>query len=142
MSHSSRESKLVHHREALLQLNTQFLLMIADRRVLSLRIQELKGDSGRFSHFDPENEIVVFNQLIEEMKALTLKELLGYSLIMEDQALAMAPGSYPTWSTGIHLSEPSRDIFTMINPLMLKVTHQELFTRLKFNADFSFLKQF
>lgn len=142
MSLSSRESKLLQHREALLHLNTQFLLMISERRVLSVKIQELKGDSGRYSHFDPENEKLIFDQLKTEMSSLTIKELLGFSLIMEDQALAMAPGSYPTWSSGVHLIEPSRDLYSMINPLLLQATHVELFNRLKFHPDFSFLKQF
>lgn len=143
MSLSSRESNLLQHREALLQLTTQLVLMISERRVLGVRIQEMKReDTAHYSHFDPENEVLVFNQLKEEMKSLTIKELLGVSLIMEDQAMAMAPGSYPSWSSGVHLSEPSRELFTMINPLLLKATREEFFNRLKLNPDFSFLKQF
>lgn len=141
MSPSSRESSLSQHREALLQLNTQFFLMISERRELSVRIQEIKDRSGQYSHFDPERELEVFTQLKDEMKNLSIKELLGFSLIMEDQAMAMAPGTYPAWSNGIHLIEPLRDSFTMINPILLKMTHLEFFKRLNFNADFSFLKQ-
>lgn len=142
MSPSSRESNLSQYREALLQLNTQLFLMIAERRVISLKIQEMKQESGRFSHFDPEREKGLFDQMKEEIKNLTIKELLAFSLVMEDQAMAMAPGSYPTWSTGIHLTEPSREPYTMMNPLLLKTSHPELFSRLSLNAEFSFLKQF
>jgi chorismate mutase len=142
MSHSSRESNLAQFREALLQLNTQFFFLMEERRNLSLRIQELKEPSGRFSHFDPEREKEVFEILKPETKKVSLKELLAFSLIMEDQALSMAPGSYPTWSQGIHLQEHSRDLFTMINPLLLKITHPELFSRLHLTSEFSFLKDF
>lgn len=141
MSPSSRESSLSQHREALLQLNTQFFLMISERRELSVRIQEMKDSSGQYSHFDPEREFAVFNQLKPEMKNLSIKELLGFSIIMEDQAMAMAPGTYPAWSNGVHLIEPTRDHYTMVNPILLKMTHPDFFNRLNFNADFSFLKQ-
>ena len=98
MSRSSRESNLAQYREALLQLNSQFFQILSERRATSLRIQELKDVSGRYSHFDPDREKVLFEQMHPELKELTLKELLAFSLVMEDQAMAMAPGSYPTWS--------------------------------------------
>ncbi len=142
MSLSSRESKLAQYREALLQLNTQLFLMISERRALSLKVQELKDISGRYSHFDPEREKLLFHQMSAEIKDLTIKELLAFSLIMEDQATAMAPGSYPNWSSGVHLEVPSLDLTGMINPLLLNTTHPLLFERLKLNTDFTFLKQF
>jgi hypothetical protein len=112
--------------------------MISERRAISLKVQELKNGSGRYSHFDPEREKALFERLKDEVKGLTLKELLAFSLIMEDQAMAMAPGSYPTWSSGIHLTEPSTELFAMINPLLLKTSHPDLFSRLKLNPNFSF----
>lgn len=142
MSPSSRESNLIQYREALSQLNSEFFLMLSERRAVSLKVQELKDGSGRYSHFDPEREKLLFAKLKDEMKSLTLKELLAFSLIMEDQAMAMAPGSYPTWSGGIHLTERTQDLYAMINPILLKSTHPELFTRLKLNPDFSFLNEF
>lgn len=142
MSRSSRESNLSQYREALLQLNSQFFQILSERRATSLRIQELKDVSGRYSHFDPEREKVLFQQMSPELKELTLKELLAFSLVMEDQAMAMAPGSYPTWSNSVHIHEPSRDLVNMINPILLKITHPELFNRLSFSGDFAFLKQF
>ena len=142
MSPSSRESNLSQYREALLQLNTQLFLLIAERRALSVKIQGMKEVSGRYAHFDPEREKTIFEQLKEEMKVLTIKELLGFSLIMEDQAMAMAPGSYPVWSSGVHLVEAGHEPYMMINPVLLKTTHPELFNRLNFSSDFTFLKQF
>lgn len=142
MSHSSQESKLSIYRESLFQLNTQFFLILSERRLLSLKIQELKGSSGRFSHFDPEREKGLFEQVKTELKELSLKELLAFSLVMEDQAMAMAPGSYPAWSSGHHLSDSGDELYHMINPLMLKACRPEMFQRLVLNAEFSFLKDF
>ena len=142
MSRSSRESSLTQYREALLQLNSQFFQILSERRATSLRIQELKDLSGRYSNFDPDREKVLFEQMSPELSELTLKELLAFSLVMEDQAMAMAPGSYPTWSNSVHLNEPGRELVNMINPILLKITHPELFNRLSFSGDFVFLKQF
>lgn len=142
MSPSSRESNLAQYREALLQLNSEFFLLLKERRATSLKIQELKETTGKYSHFDPEREKELFEQMKSDLKLLSIKELLAFSLIMEDQALAMAPGSYPTWSSGVHLNEASKELYSMVNPILLKITHTELFTRLNLNSEFSFLKQF
>jgi len=142
MSLSSRESNLSQYREALLQLNSEFFLMLSERRSVSLKIQEMKGSSGRYSHFDPEREKVLFEHMREELKVPSIKELLAFSLIMEDQAMAMAPGSYPTWSSQVHLTEASKELYAQINPLLLKISRPELFFRLNLNPEFSFLKEF
>lgn len=117
-------------------------MMLSERRAVALRIQELKENTGRYSHYDPEREFELFKSLENELKDLSLKELLAFSLIMEDQATAMAPGSYPSWSQFSHLGEPSKDLAGMVNPLLLKVSHPELFSRLKLASDFVFLKDF
>ena len=140
MSLSSQESNLIHLREALIHLNTQFCMIVTERRNLSVKIQEMKKGSGRFSHFDPEREVHVFNLLKDELRPLSLKELLAFSLIMEDQAMALAPGSYPQWSKGIHLVEPKLDATHQLNPILLKVTHPDLFSRLVLIEEFGFLK--
>ena len=142
MSHSSRASNLSQYREALSQLNSEFFLLLSERRSLSVKIQEMKAVSGRFSHFDPEREQVLFSQLSVELTPLSIKELLAFSLIMEDQAMAMAPGSYPSWSSKIHLQGLTNELFAMINPILLKTTHPELFSRLSLNSEFSFFKEF
>ena len=142
MSPSSRESELTQLREALAQLNSEFFLTIAERRNLTVRIQEIKGNSGRYSHYDPDREKEVFNLIKVQLKNLTIKELLAFSLVMEDHAMAMAPGSYPAWSNLIHLNNPKNDLYEMINPLLLKICMPDLFSRITLAADFSFLKDF
>lgn len=142
MSPSSRISNLAQYREALAQLNSEFLLTISERRALCLKIQEFKQNQGTYSHYDPIREKEVFELLNSSFKELSLKELLSFSLIMEDQAMAMAPGSYPSWSQGIHLTESHRDLVEMINPLLLKVSRPDLFSKLNLSVEFKFLKDF
>ena len=91
MLHSSRESDLAQLREALAQLNSEFFLTLTERRHLCVKIQEFKESKGRFSHYDPDREKEIFGLLQPQLKNITMKELLAFSLIMEDQAMAMAP---------------------------------------------------
>ena len=140
MSHSSRESNLSQLRERLAQLNSELFLTMKERRILSVQIQSSKDSSGRYSHYDPEREKELFTQLEAEIKTLSLKELLAFSLIMEDHAMAMAPGSYPSWSQACHVSSPKHDLAEMINPMLLKMSHPNIYQRLTLNAEFSFLK--
>ena len=140
MSHSSHESNLAQLREALVHLNSQLCMIVAERRNLSLKIQELKKGSGRFSHFDPEREVLVFELMKSDLIELSIKELFAFSLIMEDQAMALAPGSYPQWSKGIHLLCPELNPAHQVNPILLKITHPDLFSRLDLVEDFRFLK--
>lgn len=142
MSLSSRESELAQLREALAQLNSELFLTFAERRRLTVKIQEYKGASGRYSHYDPEREKTIFTLFQPQLKTLSLKELLAFSLIMEDHAMAMAPGSYPAWSTMTHLQNPKKELIEMVNPLMIKASRPETFSRLTFTAEFGFLKDF
>ena len=142
MSHSSRESELAQLREALAQVNSEYFLTLKDRRSITLKIQERKGPTGRYSHYDPEREKEIFNLFSSDLKLLTMKELLSFSLVMEDHASAMAPGSYPAWSTFSHLGTHQHELFEMINPLMLKISRPEFFGRLELSQEFRFLKDF
>lgn len=142
MSHSSRESDLSQLREALAQLNSEFFLTIGERRNLTVKIQEFKEAKGRYSHYDPDREKEVFSMLQTQLKNCSMKELLAFSLIMEDHAMAMAPGSYPTWSQCTHIANPKKEIFEMINPLMLKISRPDFFSKLTLSQEFSFLKDF
>ncbi len=142
MSLSSRESDLARLREALAQLNSEFFLTISERRGLTVKIQEFKEEKGRYSHYVPERERDVFSLLQAQLKTCSIKELLAFSLIMEDHAMAMAPGSYPTWSQFTHLSNPKKELYEMINPMMLKIARPDFFARLTLSQEFGFLKDF
>jgi chorismate mutase len=140
MSLSSRESSLAQLREALAQLNSELFLTIIERRSLCIKIQEFKETGGRFSSYDPTREKEVFTLHVDEIKKLTLKELLAFSLLMEDQAQAYAPGSYPSWSQCTHLIHSQKELIEMINPLLLKFRSLELFSKLNLSSEFIFLR--
>lgn len=142
MSPSSRESELAQLREALAHLNSEFFLTVGERRNLTVRIQEFKDSTGRYSHYDPDREKEIFHLFEGQLKNLTIKELLAFSLIMEDHAMAMAPGSYPAWSQFVHLVNPTQEVYEMINPLMLKFARPDFFNRLTLSKEFAFLKEF
>ncbi|HXH75692.1 MAG TPA: hypothetical protein VNJ08_12035 [Bacteriovoracaceae bacterium] len=142
MSASSRESNLARFREALAQVNSEFFLTVKERRSLCIKIQEFKVVEGRYSSFDPAREKELFSLQKDQLKALSLKELLAFSIIMEDQAQALAPGGYPSWSQFIHLATPQKEIFEMINPLLLKIRSPELFSKLNLTSEFIFLRDF
>ena len=142
MSPSSRESDLAQLREALAQLNSELFLTIAERRNLTVRIQEFKESKGRYSHYDPDREKDIFGLFQNQLKDCSLKELLAFSLVMEDHAMAMAPGSYPAWSGLGHLATHKNELYEMINPLMLKIARPDFFNRLALGAEFAFLKDF
>lgn len=144
MSHSSRESELAQLREALAQMNSEFFLTLSERRALTLKIQELKKPNTltRYAHFDPEREKEIFTSLKSQLSQLSIKELLAFSLVMEDQATAMAPGSYPGWSNFVHIMQPKRELYEMINPQLLKIARTDFFNRLTLSPEFSFLKDF
>jgi len=142
MSPSSRESELAQLREGLAQLNSELFLTINERRNLTVKVQELKGTSGRYSHYDPEREKELFALFRKELESLSIKEILAFSLIMEDHATAMAPGSYPQWSLRSHLSSYSVELFEMINPMILKIARPEFFSKLSLQKEFIFLKDF
>lgn len=105
-------------------------------------IQGQKESSGRFSHYDPDREKEIFTRFTSELKNCSIKELLAFSLLMEDHAMAMAPGSYPAWSQYIHVASPKREMVEMINPLMLKISHPNFFNPLVLSSEFAFLKDF
>ena len=63
MSHSSQESNLAILRERLAQMNSEFFLLVGERRRTSLEIQAMKGPTGRYSLYDPERERNLFKQL-------------------------------------------------------------------------------
>lgn len=142
MLHLSRESKLTELREALEKLNSEFFQAVSLRRETAIQIQKLKSSKEEFPNFDPQREIDVFRKFQKELASLTEKELLSFSLIMEDQAMSLRPDSYPTWSHFVHLSSHNSRLYEMINPMILKIVRPNLFNSLSLSSEFSFLKDF
>jgi chorismate mutase len=134
MSHS--QDNLSKLRSQLAQLNTQLFELIKVREELTHELQKAKG-SGLTTHYDAQREKQLFTDHKSALDQLSLRELAAFSLIMESQA--GAPVLYPAWSEGAHLVGPSLGIESLINPLLLKTSHPNLFKSLKLKTDFSFL---
>jgi len=134
MSHS--QDNLSNLRSQLVDLNIELFKLISQRAQLTQLIQKEKGPDLK-SHYDAQREKALFQELLPELKKLSLKELASFSLLMESQA--QAPSKYPAWSEGVHLVGPNLGIQSLINPLLLKVTHPEHFKTLKLKTEFSFL---
>ena len=134
MSHSL--ANLSNLRTQLSELNCELFDLFAKRSDLTQLIQAEKG-STLLSHYDAKREKNLFSELHLQLAGLSLRELASFSLLMESHA--GAPEKYPAWSEGVHLVGPGHGIQSLINPLLLKETHPELFKTLKLKTDFSFL---
>jgi chorismate mutase len=143
MSLSSRESRLQEFRAKLAQLNFNLLLALDERKIVCREIQATKTiGSSNYPHYDPEREKVVFQEMMLELRQLSIRELLAFSLIMEEHAQGERPGAYPAWSQGVHLNSAPHQLLEMINPLLLSIILPEVFPSVELNQDFLFLKDF
>ena len=142
MSPLSQESSLVELRKSLAQMNTELYKKIKERRSICLQIQHLKQPAAGFSFYDPDREKKLFTEHLAVLNELSLKEILAFSLIMEDQAQTLGSGSYPSWSEFVHLDAAETNLVHMINPLLVKVRFPELFSKLNLNTEFNFLREF
>lgn len=134
MSHS--QVSLSNLRTQLTQLNCELFEVFKKRSALTQQIQREKG-VALTTHYDANREELLFAELRPKLVAMSLRELASFSLLMESHA--GAPEKYPAWSEGVHLIGPSQGVQCLINPLLLKVTHPELFKSLKLKTEFSFL---
>jgi chorismate mutase len=142
MSPSSQESKLQELRDHLAEVNFRFFLTLDERKQICEKIQACKLKVSSHPHYDPSREKIIFQQLQTQLRSLALRELLAFSLIMEEHAQTGTSGAYPQWSLGVHLATPVQTLTGMINPLLLKVVRPDDFSQLQLNTDFSFLKDF
>ena len=113
--------------------NWSFFSFLEERKELVKKLQRKKSKSpispfSPFPHFDPHREWHLFSTFRNPLLAFSLTELLSYSLIMESHASLGQSGVYPSWSQKIHLEEgrPACNLWEMINPLLLKATHEDL----------------
>lgn len=142
MSHLSLESKFIKLRSDLEKWNSELFKILTFRRNVAIEIQKLKESKGHYQNFDPQREIEVFKKFENQLMTLSEKELLAFSLVMEDQAMALESDNYPAWSRFVHLSSHKNELFEMINPTILKVIRPNAFNRLLLTPEFSFLKDF
>lgn len=120
-------------------INQQLIDLVKVRRNVVTQIQKQKPrHGGSFASYDSEREWSLFVRLKPQLEQLTLKELLAFSLLMEEQA--GAPVRYPEWSETIHLVSNANAIEHRLNPLLVKLLWPAQFEALNLSAQFSFLR--
>jgi chorismate mutase len=126
-------------RDELQQLNQAMFDIWQTRKNLVQQIQKHKDISKEYFCFSPAIEYQLFFKYSENLKVLSLQELLAYSLLIESHA-SVGPSSYPSWSLRVHLIERTSDeIYEQINPILLAVTDQSLYDKLPINQKFQAL---
>ena len=139
MPTSPLSPKLTELRESLENVNNSLFKLFKQRRELVEAIQSLKSSPGdMWAAYDSVREKDLFKRLEAKLRALDLKELLAFSLLMEGHA--KSPQNYPAWSEGVHLSGSSQEVHHQINPLLLKTVRPDLFESLSLRPSFIFLR--
>ena len=130
-------------RVKVLELNHQMFSLIRERRLIVNQIQSLKPTEGSFPYFDSKREILLFEKLASDLKMLSLKELLSFSVLMEGQADPAGVGLYPQFSSGDHLEQKNRmGLIELINPILLHFYNSELEKQLSLKKEFRFFEKY
>ena len=121
-------------RQELEALNAQFFSLLDQRRLCVKAIQQCKEVKGAYAYFDPQREVELFENFHTELLALSLEELLAFSLLMESHSAF--DDRYPRWSQRTHLAQTSGELFEMINPLLLSTVKKKLYKKLVLHVNF------
>lgn len=151
--HSVKELELEVLRQKVEALNWELLNTLSLRKECVHKIQSLKDKEhiriAKYPHYDWEREVLLFKKFDTVLATFSLKQLLIFSLIIEEQAQLESATSpvYPEWSKFQHLEnkEKGSEQFPLeyqINPLLLYFAKKELAKSLPLSLEFSFLKQF
>jgi chorismate mutase len=116
-------NNLDNFRNELEAVNSSILQSIKKRRLLVKEIAVLKSYSSpiieQYLNYSPNREWELYNRSVGLLHALSIKELLSFSLLIEDHA-GVREGIYPAWSSLDHLTDGSDcNLISMINPLLI-----------------------
>lgn len=115
--------------------------LVSDIR--NLKYQEIETKTKNEKRmYDPQREYDIFfaPAFHQNIQALSLKEVLALSLIIESQAQEfLDDDSYPEWSLAKHVDKGADKISHLINPLLLKSHSIEFFQKLPLKKEFHFL---
>jgi hypothetical protein len=128
-------------RSQLTELNRMMFSLWNQRRQKVAQIQAAKGTgASSYKHYDPKYEQSLFYSFSRQLKAMSPKEILALSLLMEDHA--GAGEMYPEWSAGVHLNTPGHSLHHRTNPLLIALRDKNDFFALPLNDSFKFLSEF
>lgn len=116
-------------RDDLESINRELFLAISKRHAIALQIQKEKISEER-DCYDPMREFILYQRFEKELKALSEKELLSISLIIESQAQSCHEGAYPAWSKRSHLKSNRGTLVEMVNPMLLFFYDENIFNSL------------
>lgn len=122
-------------RQSLGELSQQLLNDIQKRKEIVEKIQELKNQNKTYFAFDGEQEKKLFLKFKSSLQRLSKKELLAYSLLIEDHA-CVDQNAYPEWSQGIHLKSNITSVVEMINPILLATIYKDEYDKLPLTEEF------
>lgn len=132
-------SDLQLKRAKLQELNKQLFELIKNRREIVSEIQRIKNANHTYACWDPSQEVKLFTHFKETLLNFSIKELLAFSLLMEDQAM-ISTKAYPAWSECIHLTDRAMsDCVHQMNPILLAVFNKDLYDRLPLKKEFQSL---
>ena len=128
-------------RDELDKITKELFKIIQNRKVSVQQIQLSKEKTSAFKSFDPIREYSLFQNYKIELQSMSLKELFSFSLLIEDHA-EISTGDYPQWSNLEHISSINKDFTQLqnqVNPILLAVTHKDLYDSLKLSKEFQTL---
>lgn len=129
-------SDISNLRETLTGITEEVLNLLHKRKAIVTDIQSHKLNDRSYYCFDPKQEFKIFTSIQKDLSLMSLKELLSFSIIIEAHA-CVEVGAYPLWSEQQHLkSNTPMTIDAMINPILLAVTHKELYHSLPISEEF------
>lgn len=95
------------------ELNREFFSLLERRKKLVSEIQSLKSKASEYPHYDERREKELFSKLKTELLKLSKRELLAFSLIVEEHAKGGDEKAYPSFFKG--------DLGEGMNPNLKKV---------------------
>lgn len=108
---------------------TQELLRLSkNRRLLVADIQKIKVMQSD-NVWDPKQEVFLFEGFESELKDFSLQEALWFSLMIEMQS--GHTGSYPEWSSCVHLAQKNHSIIDQVNPILLRMCYPKEYAKLQ-----------
>ncbi len=122
-------------RQRLSNITKEISSLTALREGIISHIQSLKKINDQ-SSWDPEQELKMFQNLLDPQVTMSAQELLHLSLLIEMQSIRYS--DYPRWSESVHLveNEVQNRIYSQINPVLVFLSDREKFYGLKFKSEY------
>lgn len=127
--------KLSILRSELEEINNSLFSCLENRSKLVYEIQKIKGEFNK-AVYDKSRELELFKRESEKLSKLNNKQLLIYSLLIENDANQF-DGTYPAWSSMEHLESCSqKSLSELTNPMLLALFDKKSYSSLNIKPNF------